>query len=203
MNKPNDKHIAVLDLETTGRYPEKGTIIEIGVCLLDIETNFKSVLLDTLVREQNFETKFEAPRLDQCWVFQNSTINIDMVRQAPTWEEVMPKIQKILNFFPVTAYNKAFDFSFLRSRGVRIPKELPCPMLAATPVMKIPKINPISDRDPYKWPSVQELWHYFNPSDTKYSETHRAYDDAAHEAELVHFLYKSNAWKPIQENQRF
>jgi DNA polymerase III subunit epsilon len=182
--------IAVLDIETTGRHPNNGTIVELGIVLLDLNTHFKTKLLDSTCRESNFETKYEATNLEQSWVFQNSTLTLNEVRSGPSWEEIAPKIQIILNKFPVTAYNKEFDFGFLRDRKIKIPRELACPMIKATPVLKIPGFY-----DKYKWPSVQESWNYFFPKHQDYQETHRAYDDAQHEAEIVFALYQIGAWK--------
>ncbi|WP_457559548.1 3'-5' exonuclease [Candidatus Harpocratesius sp.] len=186
--------IAVLDIETTGRTPQTGTIVEIGIAMIDLRTHFVTKLFDSLCREPEFEMKFEARMLEDCWIFQNSTLTINDIRNAPKWSEVAPKIQRIMNKFPVTAYNKAFDFSFLKNRGIRIPRELPCPMIAATPVLKLP---PRFDGTDYKWPSVEECWEFFFSNDHIYSEIHRAYDDAVHEAEIIYELFKRGAWKPI------
>ena len=183
--------IAVLDIETTARYPQVGTIVEVGICMLDLETGFNSKLLDTVVREADFETKFEGSQLEKCWVFQNSDLTVNMVRNAPKWGDVVPKLERIFQKFPVTAYNKAFDLGFLRNRQVNVPQELPCPMITATPVLKIPGMY-----DDYKYPSVEESWRFFFPDKKNYVESHRAYDDAEHEALIVLELYKRKAWKP-------
>src|SRR6056297_1954030 len=110
--------IAVLDLETTGTKPYLGTIVEVGICMLDLKTGFTTPLLDTLVKEPQFENRFEGESLNESWIFQNTDLTPDMVRIAPTWKSIKRKSQKILNKFPVTAYNTAFDFGFLRSRGI-------------------------------------------------------------------------------------
>ncbi|WP_371803937.1 exonuclease domain-containing protein [Candidatus Lokiarchaeum ossiferum] len=182
--------IAVLDIETTGRTPKTGTIVEIGICLLDLKSHFKSKLFDSTCREVNFDFLHEEKLLENAWVFQNSSLTIEDVRNGPTWEYIKPKIQKILSKFPVTAYNKQFDFGFLQTRGIKIRKELDCPMIKATPVLKIPGFY-----DEYKWPSVQEAWEYFFPNRKDYMEEHRAYDDALHEADIVKALYDIGAWK--------
>ena len=183
--------IAVLDIETTARSPQVGTIVEVGLCMLDLDTGFISKLLDTVVREADFETKFEAQLLEKCWVFQNSDLTVNTVRNAPKWEDLVPKLERIFLKFPVTAYNKAFDLGFLRNRRVNVPQELPCPMIAATPVLKIPGMY-----DDYKYPSVEESWRFLFPDKNNYIEAHRAYDDAEHEALIVWELYKRKAWVP-------
>lgn len=186
--------IAVLDIETTGRDPRLGTIVEIGIVMIDLRNQFKTKLFDSVVQDDLFQVKFEAPRLEKCWIFENSDLTISEVLNAPKITEILPKLQRILNKFPVTAYNKQFDFNFLKKQGLHIPMELPCPMIAATPILKIP---PRYEMTEYKWPSVQECWDYFFPNSPYYLETHRAYDDAEHEAEIVYRLYEMGAWKPI------
>ncbi len=186
--------IAVIDIETTGRSPSVGTIVEVGACLLDLETHFTSKLLDLVVIQPQFETLHEAGRVDDSWVFQNSDLTVDMVRNGVSWDQAAIKIQRILDKFPCTAYNKAFDFGFFRASGLRVPRELPCPMIAATPVLKLP-----GRYDDYKWPSVDEAWHYFFPDRSSFVEAHRAYDDAVHEALIVQKLFTLGAWKPIIE----
>ncbi|MHA1585299.1 MAG: hypothetical protein ACTSWL_08590, partial [Promethearchaeota archaeon] len=96
-------NIAVLDIETTGKNPGNGTIVEIGICLLNLENHYISKLLDTTVRELDFETKHEARHLKDCWVFNNSSLTIEKVKSGPSWDEMKGKIQRILSKFPSTA----------------------------------------------------------------------------------------------------
>ncbi len=182
--------IAIIDIETTGRTPKTGTIVEIGICLLDLETQFKSKLFSSTCREANFESLFEGNQLEKAWIFLNSSLKIEEIKKGPTWEEIKPKIQKIVNKFPMTAYNKQFDLGFLKDRGIKITREADCPMIRATPVLKLPGYY-----EEYKWPNVQEAWNYFFPNKLDYTEEHRAYDDAYHEADIVFALYKLGALK--------
>ncbi|MHA1888613.1 MAG: hypothetical protein ACTSX0_11335 [Promethearchaeota archaeon] len=96
------------------------------------------------------------------------------------------ELQNIFSSYPVTAYNKEFDLGFLKSRGFTFPKESPCPMKAATPVLKL---GYSTRYHTYKWPKIQEAWDYLF-SDQEYYEAHRAYDDALHEAQIVYKLYQ-------------
>ena len=76
---------------------------------------------------------------------------------------MLPEIQNVLDRFTLgaTAYNKQFDFGFLKSRSLRI-KELPCIMLTAAPVVNLPPNPWFSDP---KWPKVEEAWEYFFPDE--------------------------------------
>ena len=83
-----------------------------------------------------------------------------------------------------------FDFDFLKSRGFKFPKELPCPMKLSTNICKIPSKN----KKGYKWPKVQEAYDFFFP-DNDYIEKHRGADDAFYEADIVFKLYKMSIFK--------
>ena len=65
-------------------------------------------------------------------------------------------------------------------------------MHAAAPVLEIP-----GELYEFKFPSVQESWDYFFPSNRDYIQFHRAYDDAYHEAQIVYELDQKSAWKPV------
>ncbi len=114
------------------------------------------------------------------------------VRNAPPAEVVLSQIQKILDQYPLgcTAFNKSFDFGFLKDRGVQI-NELPCPMLLATYICQLPNKN---GYDNFKWPSVEEAWQHFFPA-VQYDELHRGADDAKHEALIVYELFKWGVFK--------
>jgi DNA polymerase-3 subunit epsilon len=88
-----------------------------------------------------------------------------------------------------TAFNRKFDFDFLQSRGIQIPQKLPCPMLLATNVCKLP-----GKFGNYKWPKVEEAYKHFYP-DSEYREIHRGADDAMHEADIVLALYRMGIFK--------
>jgi DNA polymerase-3 subunit epsilon len=63
-------------------------------------------------------------------------------------------------------------------------------MLAAAPVINLP---PVGNHKNPKWPTVQEAWDYLFGK-TGYIETHRAIDDAVHEAQIVYELFKRGAY---------
>lgn len=178
--------IAVVDIETTGFLKPGGSIVEIGIVELDLDTGDTKILFDSLVREPILTAKHRSKPFG--WIFENSDLTPEMVRAAPNAEDVFPLAQYILNQYPLgcTAFNKRFDFDFLRDRGFTI-TELQCPMLLLTPIMELPKKNGYGGN---KWPNVEEAWNYFFPNDP-YDEKHRGADDAVHEAKIVYELYKA------------
>jgi len=172
--------VAIVDIETTDFFKRGGLILEVGIVELDIETGETKIIYDELVREEGFGQKHE-----NSWIFNNSDLTYKGMSDAQPLD--IETIQKIFDKYYVTAYNKVFDFEFLRDRGINIEKELPCPMLFATRVCKIPGYL-----GSYKWPKVQESWDFLFGKDTNYLEEHRGADDAMHEAKIVYELYKKH-----------
>ncbi len=174
--------VSVIDIETTGLDSTYDYIVEVGMCKLDLKTGVVSPLLDTLVCEAGFKKDGDPDG----WIFQNSDLLYDDVLNAPPWEEVSPKIQVILDAYPVTAFNKDFDLGFLQHRGIFPRNVLPCIMKTATPICRIPHPSPYHSG--YKWPKAEEAWGYFFPHHG-YVEQHRAYDDCIHEALILHEMH--------------
>jgi DNA polymerase-3 subunit epsilon len=77
-----------------------------------------------------------------------------------------------LDEYPVTAFNMAFDFRFMRERGFKF-TETKCLMHTSRKY--------ISKRGA---PSVEEVYEQFFPNE-KYVEKHRGLDDAYHEAKIL------------------
>jgi len=173
--------IAVVDIETTHFFP-KGFIVEVGIASLDTETGNVEKVFDSVCREPGMTAKDR-----EAWIFSNSDLTIEMVREAPLLEDLKADIQKVIDEHDaITAYNKAFDLTFLVDRGFNIHKEWPCPMLVATDICKFPHKN---GRSGNKWPTVEQAFEFFFP-DEQYTELHRGADDAMHEAKIIYELFK-------------
>ena len=171
--------IAVIDIETTHKYPNLGLIVEIGIVELDIESGKITVLFDEIVKEPRFGEKHR-----DAWIFNNSDLKFNDVAKAPTLDSHISVIQEFLNKYRITAFNKSFDLGFLRSRGFKVPREFPCIMETMTPICKIPLPWDDPTKD-YKWPTAQEAWDFLFPN-SDYVEKHRATDDAIHEAKILY-----------------
>ncbi len=184
--------ILVLDIETTGFLNQGGSIVEIGIVELNLDTGEINEVFNSLVREDILTAKHREEPFG--WIFRNSDLKVEDVRKAPKAIEVLPSVQAVLDSYPLgaTAFNKRFDFDFLKNRGITFPKEQPCPMIVATDICKLPNRNGYSS---YKWPKVEEAWEHFFGKETGYVEAHRGLDDAKHEAMIVHELYKMGEYK--------
>ncbi len=179
MKKLMTDKVVVIDIETTGLEPETDLILEIGVVELDLKTGDTKILLNSLVKEPKFGEEHR-----NSWIFENSDLKFENIENAPQFDDLKHKLNEILSKYPITAFNKSFDLSFLRARGIYIPKELPCIMLTTQGILKMP-YNKLC----YKKPNVQEAWDFFFPN-REYIEKHRAADDAIHEAKILFELYK-------------
>lgn len=178
--------ILVLDIETTHLKPSQGCIVEIGAVELDLETGEIKEVFDSLCRESTLSAKDR-----QAWIFSNSDMTVESVRNSRPFAEVAKEFQEVINKYPIgaTAFNRLFDFTYLHDRGIRFPKTLPCPMILATDICKLP-----GNYGDYKYPKVTEAYKFFFP-EREYEEKHRGCDDSKHEAEIVYKLYKSGIFK--------
>jgi len=178
------KEILVVDIETTGFLKQGGLIVEIGIVSLDLDTGGISVLFDSVVKEGGFGRQHAQSPFG--WIFQNSNLTYEDVVASENLKCHMYQLQTIFDNHPLgaTAFNKQFDFGFLKARGLHF-RELPCIMLEACPVVNLP---PNRGRSTPKWPKVEEAWEYLFPNND-YVEQHRAIDDVEHEAMILHELY--------------
>jgi len=123
------------------------------------------------------------------WIFNNSDLKFEDIENAPTFNNVKNQIQEILDQHSLTAYNTAFDFGYMESRGFTIKKDIPDIMAVAKEACKI-----MRPRGGYKNPKMQEAWDNLFPN-TNYIEKHRAVDDAIHEAKILFEMYKRGEYK--------
>ena len=170
------KEIAVLDIETTALKPSEGSIVEIGICLLNTTNGETAKLFNHIVSEGRMTLKES-----NAWIFDNSTLLPLEVSSAKPLGFYRKWLQTILLEYPTIAYNRRFDFGFLENRGFEIKKaDMQDPMHVCTPILKIPRGRG------YKYPKVEEAYRYFFGD--SYTEEHRAYADCVDEAKIVYEL---------------
>ncbi len=183
-----ENKILVLDIETTGFLKAGGKIVEIGIVELDLDSGERKIIFDNVCHETGI-TKEE---VEKSWIVNNSDLTMEEIRYSKNLNKYRDEIQGILNSYPLgcTAYNNAFDFGFLESRGFEFPKKLGCPMKLSTDICKIPSPRGYG----FKWPNFEEAYEHFFGK-TGYIEKHRGADDSFYEAKLVHELYKQGIFK--------
>lgn len=180
--------ILIIDIETTGFQQQGGKIVEVGIVELDLSNGNRTILFDEVCHEAGITLE----EVEKSWIVQNSDLTTVRIKYSESLTNKSKRIQKILNDYPLgaTAFNNAFDFGFLESRGFVFPKKLDCPMKLSTDICKIPHPNGYG----LKWPKVEEAHkHFFG--DVGYIEKHRGADDAYFEAEIVYELYKMGIFK--------
>ena len=153
---------------------------------MDLNSGKLKELFNSTIKEPNFK-----PKDVNAWIFSNSNLTYEEIFESKSLDYYRDEIQAIFDKYPATAYNKKFDFDFLKNRGFKI-KELPCPMIEATNIIKLPPVKPSTV---FKWPSVEESWAFYYPN-KKYIELHRGFDDAEHEAQIVFMMFTLGHWKP-------
>lgn len=176
--------VLIIDIETTGWFNSKGLIVEVAAVLLNLENGDKETIFHQIVKEKGFNEEHK-----KAWIFENSDLKFEKVMKKGE-DLKKDELQELLNRYPAAAWNCAFDFEFLRDRGLNI-TELPCPMKSST------KFFSIKRSFGFKWPSVQEAWDSLFPK-IEYIEKHRAADDALHEAIICFDLYARGIWNWIQ-----
>lgn len=172
--------VLIIDIETTGLNYNNDLIVEIGIAELDLNTGEIREAFNSLIKESRFNSSYF-----NSWIFRENHINPEDIQNAPLLSEVFEEIQSILQQYKVSGFRKEFDINFLKNRGFLIEKEFPCIMRVSARLMQVP-----SSLDEYKWPSMQDAYNHFFPT-REYIETHRAFDDAYHEAELLYEIYRT------------
>lgn len=183
-------NILVLDIETTGFLQANGKIVEIGAVDLNLETGEIKEVFNEIVLDKDL-TILE---LKNSWIIKNSDLSLKDFENAKPILQVLNDFQKLVDSYQIgaTAYNNTFDFSFLEHYRIKFGVKLGCPMKLSTPICQIPSKNGYAG---YKWPSVEEAYHFFFPEKKDFVEAHRGLDDAKHEAEIIFELYKREIFK--------
>ena len=107
---PRKKEIEiVLDTETTGLDYTREKIIE-----------FAAIRLENGKITDEFQTLINPKQHIRKSSIAIHGITQDMVEDAPTEEEVLPKILEFIGDYPIVAHNAIFDYSFLNEAKLRV-----------------------------------------------------------------------------------
>jgi len=102
----------VLDTETTGLDYTKERLVE-----------FAAVRLENGKIKDEFQTLINPKQHIRKSSIAIHGITPEMVEDAPTEEEVMPKILEFMGDYPIVAHNAIFDYSFLNEASKRVTGE--------------------------------------------------------------------------------
>lgn len=116
----------VLDTETTGLDYTKEKMVE-----------FAAVRLENGKIKDEFQTLINPQQHIRKSSIAIHGITEEMVQDAPTEEEVMPKILEFIGDYPIVAHNAIFDYSFLNEASLRTTgKELTNPRVDSQQMFK-------------------------------------------------------------------
>lgn len=116
----------VLDTETTGLDYTKEKIVE-----------FAAVRLENGKIKDEFQTLINPKQHIRKSSIAIHGITQDMVENAPTEEEAMPKILEFMGDYPIVAHNAIFDYTFLNEASLRTTgKELKNPRVDSQQMFK-------------------------------------------------------------------
>lgn len=99
----------VLDTETTGLDYTREKIIE-----------FAAVKMENGKIKDEFQTLINPEQHIRKSSIAIHGISEDMVKDAPTEDEALPKILKFIGDYPIVAHNAIFDYSFLNEASLRV-----------------------------------------------------------------------------------
>lgn len=116
----------VLDTETTGLDYTRERIIE-----------FAAVKLENGKIKEEFQTLINPQQHIRKSSMAIHGISEDMVKDAPTEEEILPEIMKFIGDYPIVAHNAIFDYSFLNEASLRVfDKEITNPRIDTQQMFK-------------------------------------------------------------------
>lgn len=157
----------IVDLETTSLLPENGRIMEIA--MIDIYGN---ILLDTLISPEiaGFEGEAATPANGV------NRITYDMLRDAPTWAQVLPLINlNLIKHKVLASYNVKFDAAFLQAQGAMLGESNGIALSCIMECFAEYYAEWNEKYQSWRWKSLSAATEYFDIINTK---PHRAAGDA-------------------------
>lgn len=168
-------HYVVLDIETTGTHPIRNEIIEIGAVYVENGKPIKK--FNQLVRPNEEISEY---------ITSITGIDYEMVKDAPSIEEVMPKFIEFCGDAPLIGHNIIlFDYRMLKAKAVKLGYDFERKGLDTLVISR----KMLQDLPSRKLGDLCE--HYA----IDLEHAHRAYDDAYATYEL--FVHLQNAFEHV------
>lgn len=190
--------IYVVDTETTGLDgAPKDLVVDIGICAVSLEEGTVRDVFDSVL---GYDVDSWDDSLRHAWIFENTDLTLDDVRDAPHAIHVIDKVRGLLKGKTVTAYNVAYDmdkFLFKEPWDLRGRFTL-CSdiMLAATPVCKLP--SQYYGRQ-YRFPKLDHAYRTIvdgDPAGIGEAQSHRALSDARMASYVMIQMYRDGTYLP-------
>lgn len=204
MEESINEEIYVLDTETTGlKGAPDDVVVDIGITKVDlnkgtVEEVFSSVL--------GYDVDEWDDYLKNAWIFENTDMTLEMVRDAPHAMYVIDKVRGLLRGKLVTSYNVAYDMDkflykepwnmkglFMEARDI---------MLEASKVCNLPNFYGF---DEPRYPKLDYAYAHIvkgDPAGINGKQDHRALSDAVMASYLMIQLYNDGHYHPCDINKR-
>ncbi len=157
----------VLDLETSGLKRDTDEILEIAI----VHYGTGEILLNSVVKPLGTLVTNDISKIEPEEFF-----------DAPTFLDMAPRIEIILNAYPACSYNASFDFPFLQFAYIRY--GLPVPKITASCAMRI--FSAFMDSETNF--SLEKACKMMRIEQEKYGKSHRALSDVLVTIELLKSL---------------
>ncbi|NRG43198.1 ATP-dependent DNA helicase DinG [Bacillus sp. CRN 9] len=169
----------VIDLETTGNAPKKG----------DKMIQFAAVVVENGEIIDQFSSLIQPNQSIPPFIEELTGLTDDMVKGAPTFDEIAPKVLKMLDGAYFVAHNVLFDLSFLQEELIDAGYNgFYGPVLDTVELARIL----LPSEDSYK---LSDLANQFG---LNHDRPHQADSDAYVTAELLLILEKKLKYLPVQ-----
>jgi len=164
----NTPKFAIVDIETTGGNQDFNKIIEVAIII----TDGKNIL-------NEFHSLVNPNREIPEFITQLTQIDNEMVKNAPTYKDIAPKLYELLSSACFVAHNVKFDYPFIKREfeqsGIKYESEKYCTVKLGKKLLKLTS---------YRLDSICQHFGII------IENRHRAYGDALATAKVFHEYMK-------------
>lgn len=158
----------VLDFETTGLFPTRHRVIEVGAIRIRTSAENSDGMCHIV---DSFSSLCNPGKKLNPFIVKFTGISDAMLLDQPTPEEVMVRLKNYIGDLPIIAHNASFDSKFLATEMLRIGHKIRNPFMCTLLLSR--RLFP--DIKSHKLSNLQKSFQ-IEVSDTH--QAHRAYDDA-------------------------
>jgi len=191
------KTVYVLDTETTGlKLAPTDVVVDIGICEVNLH---RGTVKDVYSEVVGYDVDSWNEYRRKAWIFDNSDITLDMVRNGKPLEKVCREVLDIVGGKNVTAYNTDYD---LRGFLYREPWDLKGEFIECTDIMKaatdVCKIKS-EFYNAYRYPKLDYAYAKIlkgeDPAGIHGKQEHRALSDARMASHLMISMHRSRDYR--------
>lgn len=190
--------IYVLDTETTGLFgAPKDVVVDIGITKVSLR---RGTVEDVYSSVLGYDVDEWDDYRRSAWIFENTDMTLDMVREAPPAMKVIDDVRRLLRNKYVTAYNIGYDmkkFLYLDPWDLKLSfNECYDIMLAAKDVCKLP--SQYYGRE-YRYPKLDYAYENIvegDPAGINGKQDHRALSDARMASYLMIQMFRDGTYRP-------